>query len=90
MMISGVGVAVVAGVSVGRGVSLGVREGPAVGQGMVLVGVGVTSENVPVSSRPDRVPRAITSARSSPIQRISFGKVKAVWMRPWSSAMAAA
>jgi hypothetical protein len=90
MRISGVGVAVVIGVSVGQGVSLGVREGPAVGRDVVLVGVGATREKRPASSRPDLEPRAITSAAFSPIQRISLGKVKAVCMRPWSSAMLAA
>jgi hypothetical protein len=82
MMISGVEVAVVAGVAVGHGVSVGVSEGPAVGRGAVLVGVGATRENRPLSSTPDLVPRALTSAKLSPIQRISLGKVKAVWMRP--------
>jgi hypothetical protein len=78
MMMSGVGVGTKDGVSVGHGVSVVARVGRAVGRGAVLVGVGITNVNRVAASIPDRVPRAITSANSSPIQRISLGKVKAV------------
>jgi hypothetical protein len=90
MIISGVGVGAGVGVSVGQAVLLGSRVGRAVGGGAVRVGVGATSANWVAASSPERVPRAITSALLSPIQRISFGKVSAVWILPCWSVTAAA
>jgi len=86
----GTGVSVGKGVLVADGVSVAGRVGSGVGGGTVLVGVGGIRANPVVASSPERLPRAVTSADAALVQRISLGKVKAVWIVPSSLVTAAA